>query len=91
MIRTAVLGGIVGFALGTFVTMLALVVASILAFTQWTRIEIPGIFTVWGDSSEGSPGLAFQPNLIGMVLAIVVITLGCVALAIYARSRSAVR
>lgn len=91
MIRTAVLGGVVGFALGTFVTVLALVIASIVAFTQWTRIEIPGIFAVWGDSSEGSPGLAFEPNFVGMVLAVVVITLGCVALAIYARSRSTVR
>lgn len=91
MIRTAVLGGIVGLALGTFVTILTVVVASILAFTQWTRIEIPGIFTVWGDASEGSPGLAFQPNFVGLVLAVVAITVGGVALAIYARSRSAVR
>lgn len=91
MTRTAVLGGIVGFALGTFVTILVLAVSSILAFTQSTRIEIPGVFLVWADSSTGSPGLAFEPNFVGIALMIVVITLGGVALAVYARSRAAVR
>lgn len=89
MTKNLVLGAVVGLALGTFAAVLIAAVSSILAFTQATRIEVPGIFAVWADDSTGSPGLAFLPNFVGIVVFIIAVTLVCMGLALYGRSRTA--
>lgn len=91
MIKTLVIGAFVGLALGTFATVLVIVVSSIIAFVQETRIDIPGVYSVWADDSAGSAGLSFLPNFAGIALLVIAISLGCVVLAAFARTRAAVR
>jgi hypothetical protein len=91
MTKALVLGAFVGLALGTFVTVLTVVASSVLAFVQGTRIDIPGIYSVWADDSVGAAGLAFMPNFAGMGLAVVAIMLICMAVAAFTRARTAVR
>lgn len=91
MIKALVIGAFVGLGLGTFVTVLVVVVSSIIAFVQDTRIDIPGVYTVWADDSAGSAGLAFLPNFAGITLMIACIALVCVGIAFFARSRAAAR
>lgn len=91
MTKALVLGGFVGLALGTFVTVLTVVVSSVLAFVQGSRIDIPGIYSVWADDSVGEAGLAFMPNFVGMALAVVAIMLICMVLAAFTRARTAVQ
>lgn len=87
MVKTLTLGAFVGLALGVFATILTVVLMSVLAFTQSSRFEIPGVFSVWPDDSSGAQGLAFMPNFVGIALVVVGIAVVCAALAAYGRRR----
>jgi len=88
MTKALVLGAFVGLALGTFVTVLVIVVSTILAFAQGRRIDIPGIYSVWADDSVGAAGLAFIPNFVGMAVAVAAVMVICMAVAAFSRTRS---
>lgn len=73
----------IGLCVAVFGGIVAIVLASVVAFIQNTRISLLGVFTVWAEESGGARGLAFDPNFTGMLIVVAVVIALCALLAAY--------
>lgn len=83
MTKRLVIGSMIGVGIAVFGGIVAVVLASIVAFTQDTRISLLGVFTVWAEESGGGRGLAFDPDFTGMLIVGAGVVIVCTLLAGY--------
>lgn len=83
MVRQSVVGGVCGLFLGVICAIGAMAVSSIVAFTHNERVDLPGIFSVWTEDSDGVRGLLFDPSSTGLVAVVAAASLFGVLSALY--------
>lgn len=64
---------IAGLLLGVAVMSLIIVAAVGFAFVTSTELLIPGVFRTWFTTENDMPALNFQPNFVGILVAIAVV------------------
>ncbi len=83
MAQRIVLGALFGVVAGIVIEIVLVVFASIWAFVNSVRVDIPGVYMVRPDGSSGFRGLAFEPHPIGLAVTLAVIVVVFVLGALY--------
>ncbi len=83
MTKRLVIGSMIGLGIAVFGGIVAIVLASVVAFIQNSKISLLGVFTVWAEEAGGGRGLAFDPNFTGMLIVGAVVVVLCALLAAY--------
>ena len=74
----AMLGAITGVFTGAAILFIALIACVGYAWMSKTEVAIPGVFRAWFTSENSVPALNFEPNGVGMLVVVLVITVLCV-------------
>lgn len=83
MPKRIVVGGLLGLVLAIVGEILTVVTAGAIAFTQFTKIEIPGIIVIWAEQPGRARELVFNPDFVGMGVTGVVIIGLCILVTVY--------
>lgn len=67
---TALLGGLVT---GICLLFIVLVAAVGFAYVTTQSVHLPGIINAWFTTENGMPALNFEPNFVGMLVAVLVV------------------
>jgi hypothetical protein len=67
---TALVGG---FVTGVCLLFIALVAAVGFAYVTTQSVHLPGIIHAWFTTENGMPALNFEPNFIGMLVAVLLV------------------
>ena len=74
----AVLGAITGIFAGAAILFIGLIACAGYAWMSKNEVALPGVFRAWFTSENDLPALNFEPNGVGMLVVVLVITVLCV-------------